>query len=172
MRLNLGCGDRYVPEWTNVDLAQCPHDKDLVWDLTGPLPLEWGMVEVTHVYIGHLLEHLPMEDGRKLLTRLANLLRRDGHTTQLMVVGPDCDLARDMAQEGNLETALGPILHGASRWPGDEHHWECTGDAVVAMLRRADWSDVTRLASVTDVPSLWPVADRGPQWQFAIGAQV
>lgn len=164
MRLNLGCGDRYVDGWLNVDQAGCPHRMDSQVDLTGPLP-NW--TNISHVYAGHLLEHLFVGDVLNLLTELRECMAPDG---ELMVVGPDVIVAQAMAEAGTLDVTMDSLTNGGHRWPGDEHRWHCTGPDVWTLLWHTGWQDVSQL-SLDDVPTFWPVADRGPRWQYAVSAR-
>ena len=98
MKLNLGCGDRVVEGWTNVDyslgarLMKVPFFKavnkrlrifNVDWDarivlhdLTRPLP--WPDSSVDVVYSSHTLEHFSKEDGRAFLTECHRVLRPGG----------------------------------------------------------------------------------------------
>lgn len=164
MRLNLGSGDRPQPDWTNVDNAACPYPRDETVDLTGPLP--WPEGSVSHAYLGHVLEHLPLSACALLLERLLPCMAPGG---QVMVVGPDINRAQGMAEAGVLEVTMESLRHGGHRWPGDEHHWECTPAILAGLLDTAGWTEVTEIP-FADVDPMWPVADRGPQWQCAVTA--
>ncbi len=162
MMLNLGNGDQYCAGWTNVDFDGSPHQRDETADLRDPLP--WS--DVTHAYAGHLLEHLRVGACVEFLQRLQHCMARGG---ELMVVGPDVDIAAGMAAVGQLDTPMEWLLYGAKRWPGDEHRWECAAHDVVALLTATGWQDVTSF-EVGAVPPLWPVANRGALWQCAVSA--
>jgi hypothetical protein len=165
MKLNLGCGDRYAPEWTNVDF-ESPHPKDETVDLTGPLP--WAAGSVTHVYAGHVLEHLTVPQCRDLLAGLLPCMDPAGGL--LMIVGPDIPLAERMIADGTFDFTyhnLDSLRYGAGRWAGDVHQWECSAGAVAELCRDAGWHPVTDLG-IRLVDQTWPVADREPQWQFAV----
>ena len=165
MKLNLGCGDRYAEGWINVDHAGSPHRKDVELDLTGNLP--WDHMTVSYIYAGHLLEHLTIDQCWSLLGRLRICIHPQG---VLMVVGPDCLRAQEMAEAGTLGVTMDSLKHGASRWPGDEHQWECDQKQVVNLLQQSGWGKIYDL-SIGNVDPMWPVADRGPQWQFAVEAR-
>ena len=53
--LNLGCGGRRHPAWTNVDLVPAGPDV-IAADLRQPLPFAAGSFQA--VYAAHVLEHL------------------------------------------------------------------------------------------------------------------
>lgn len=164
MRLNLGCGDRYVHGWHNVDFAGSPHQKDEEFDLrTSSLP--WTGVELA--YVGHLLEHLYVDEVIVLLQALRGCMAEGG---ELMVVGPDIILAEGLAAAGTLDVTMDSLTNGGHRWHGDEHRWHCTTWAVEALLRVTCWSEVQRVG-IQNVDPKWPVADRGPQWQCAVSAR-
>jgi len=175
MKINLGCGEQYADGWTNVDHAGSPYRVDATVDLTGELP--WSVGALEYVYAGHVLEHLFLSDALDLLERLRELMTPGG---RIMCVGPDIARATAMEAAGTLETwvdeagrslgsTLDLLIYGGQRWPGDEHRWACDADTLVAMLKETGWVDVAEVP-ISEVAPLWPVADRGPQWQCAVGA--
>ena len=165
MKLNLGCGDRYVDGWHNVDFAGSPHRKDEEIDLRRN-DLPWTGVELA--YAGHVLEHLFVNEAITLLAALRKCMAPKG---ELMVVGPDVILAEGLAITNSLGFGhtLDSIKHGGFRWHGDEHRWQCTQWDVMAMLKAAGWSQIQNVG-IGNVPDVWPIADRGPQWQCAVSA--
>lgn len=165
LRLNLGCGDRYAPGFINVDHGT-PHQVDERVDLTGPLPDEWQ--DVTHVYAGHLFEHLTRAECVALARRLRERAAPAGCVC--VVVGPDVDVARQMIADGTFDRGWGTlddIVHGAGRWAGDVHQWETTGEAVAEVMREAGWPIVTAFP-INVLEGGWPVADTAQLWQYAV----
>jgi hypothetical protein len=165
MRVNLGAGDRYAAGWINVDHAGSPHRRDETVDLRGELP--WRVSTLTHVYAGHVLEHLTLGACWRLLAQLLHRMVPGGH---LMVVGPDLHRARAMAEAGTLEVTLDSLRFGADRWDGDQHQWECTPEVIVGLLTDTGWTDIVEVG-IGGVSDFWPVADRRPTWQCAITAR-
>jgi len=163
MRLNVGCGDHYADGWTNLDVVStdtvCP---DLVGSLEDLPP---AVQDVTAVYLGHVLEHLPYRTAARALTALWARCRPGA---AVAMVGPDCDRARALYDNGRLSAAeLEGAVHGAGRWPGDAHEWECTEHHLLAL---AQWSGLTAARAVLlDDPRLddFPVVSRAP-WQCAV----
>ncbi len=167
MKLNLGCGDRYVKGWVNVDLPDMPHRKDQSVDLTGELP--WVDESIECVYAGHVLEHLALDDCRILLARLLPLMIP---SAPIMLVGPDVNLAEALIPEGASDqfgATRDSLRYGAGRWSGDVHLWECTSEQLEDLLIEAGWSSVVA-RPIDEVALLWPVADPRPRWQCAVGA--
>lgn len=163
MRVNLGCGDRYAPGWVNVDHKHMPHKADFHIDLHNALP--WQPGEITQAYAGHVLEHMRVHQCLDFLERLRPCV--DG---EMLVVGPDVDVARGLQVTGTLDVPLDSLILGADRWGYDVHRWECSAPAIIKLLVVTGWQDVREIP-LTDVPEDWPVAERGPRWQAAVLAR-
>ncbi len=63
MRLHLGSGGNNLDGWVNIDLVGA--HADLSWDLRRPLPFAAASVEA--VFLEHVLEHLTIADGIRML---------------------------------------------------------------------------------------------------------
>ena len=73
--LNLGCGQRFHPAWTNLDVR--PTDPSIrSWDVTQPLPFADATFDA--VYHSHLLEHLPRADALPFLQECRRVLKPGG----------------------------------------------------------------------------------------------
>jgi predicted SAM-dependent methyltransferase len=108
--LNLGCGARFHPEWTNLDLT--PSSPEVrAYDLREALPFESESFDV--VYHSHLIEHLRRDDVVRFLRECRRVLRLGGI---LRIALPDLEaIAR--AYLKSLEKAL----QGKA---GSEHDYE------------------------------------------------
>ena len=88
--LNLGCGGRFHPEWTNIDFyssggAVIAHDLNL------GIPFPDSSFDV--VYHSHVLEHFPKAKARRFIAECVRVLKPGGI---LRVVVPDLeDLGHD-----------------------------------------------------------------------------
>jgi len=111
-RVNLGCGRRRHPEWTNCDLV--PDGPEVIrCDLRRPLPFPTASCEA--VYAAHVLEHLAVGEARRLVAEIHRVLRPGG---VVRIVVPDLEnIAR--AYLASLERAA---VEGTTerRW---EHSW-------------------------------------------------
>lgn len=154
MRLNIGSGDHYAPGWTNVDIWP-GNDPDVVADALD-LPFPDG--SASHVYAGHVLEHLFPAAVPVALAEFRRVLAPGG---MLAVVGPDTTNVTPGTQLHR------DCVHGGHRWPGDEHRWECTADTLHAHVKGV-FPDA-ELVPITDLPETWPVVSR-IWWQAAVTA--
>lgn len=73
--LNLGCGGRRHPDWTNADLVPAGPDV-LAVDLRGRLPFDGGQFDA--VYASHVLEHLTPLEARRFLGEVRRVLCSGG----------------------------------------------------------------------------------------------
>jgi predicted SAM-dependent methyltransferase len=73
--LNLGCGTRFHPEWTNLDATYVgPHVR--IHDVSRGLPFEDETFDT--VYHSHLLEHLPKTAAAPFIQECYRVLKRGG----------------------------------------------------------------------------------------------
>jgi predicted SAM-dependent methyltransferase len=103
--LNLGCGQRFHPDWENLDLHSADPSVQK-WDLQNDLPFPDKFFDV--VYHSHVLEHLSKMDGLQLLLRCHRVLKPNG---TLRVVVPDLErIVRHYLE------ALEKSVAGDSKW--------------------------------------------------------
>lgn len=76
LRLHLGCGDTYIEDWINIDLARPGRKQDLDWDLRHGLPFPDSSVEA--IFSEHTLEHLALDAALVLFKECAQTLRPGG----------------------------------------------------------------------------------------------
>jgi predicted SAM-dependent methyltransferase len=109
--LNLGCGGRFHPEWTNVDMA--PVDDSVIrHNLRRPLPFAADTFDA--VYHSHVLEHLGQDDASMFVHECYRVLRPGG---VVRIAVPNLEtIARLYLQ--TLERAL----NGDQR-AGADHRW-------------------------------------------------
>jgi SAM-dependent methyltransferase len=102
--LNIGCGRRFHPAWTNIDLESVAPEV-MEHDITAGLPFENEQYD--GVYHSHVLEHLEPTAGERLLDECYRVLRPGG---VLRIAVP------------NLEQIAKLYLEQHSRaWTGDDN---------------------------------------------------
>lgn len=157
MKINIGCGMYRPPGWINVDVQEIAAP-DVV---ASAEDLPFTDSSATHVYAGHVLEHMDL-DGQlhAALVEIRRVLRPDG---ELMVVGPDLDRAKALWPE--MVDAIWPgAQHEA---PGAKHLWPSTVETTVDAIVNAGYYATE--VPIRAVPEPWPVtAYIG--WQLAIYA--
>ena len=83
--INLGCGARFHPEWTNIDTTHVsPHVR--IHDVRKGIPFPDETFDV--VYHSHLLEHLPREAAVPFTQECYRVLKRGG---TIRVAVPDLE---------------------------------------------------------------------------------
>lgn len=111
VRLHLGCGRRFHPDWQNLDFAPMVEGV-IIHDLTTPLPQEDNSVD--HCYSAHVLGHLRKEAAAQFLSEQYRVLKPGG-VARFAV--PDL---QQIINE--YRTIIGPLLEGdLSRT--DDYDW-------------------------------------------------
>jgi len=151
MKLNLGCGDRKIHGFINVDVR--PECKpDAVIDLHAVSTLYHGKAEL--VYACHVLEHFPRKDIQKILADWINCLKPGG---TLRISVPDFDqIIKMYLIEKDLSKLYG-YLYGGQKNKFDFHCTvfnfesikEILEDLGLVEVRRYDWK-LTEHAFVDD----------------------
>ncbi|MDJ0744589.1 MAG: methyltransferase domain-containing protein [Xenococcaceae cyanobacterium MO_167.B27] len=83
--LNLGCGDRFHQQWTNIDIKSA-NDAVISYNICQKIPYLDNSFDA--VYHSHLLEHLTKHQAQSFLRECFRVLRPDG---TLRVVVPDLE---------------------------------------------------------------------------------
>jgi len=162
-RVNLGCGPHYAEGWTNVDRWDSAtiadgRTPDLICDVRH---LPWRAETCSHVYMGHLIEHLSIDrDAPAVLSEARRLLALDG---ELMVVGPD--IARAEAGWPEMVSAIEPGVGDELLPEGIPHKWAPTEASALELC--ASVFPAARAVAIETVGAPWPLVDP-VGWQFAI----
>jgi len=109
--LNLGCGRRFHPEWTNVDFVSIGEEV-IAHDLTQGIPFPDASFDV--VYHSHVLEHFSKTAAEAFMRECYRVLRPQG---VLRVVVPDLE---QIAQTYLI--ALEQAIRGSQEWASN-HEW-------------------------------------------------
>lgn len=135
LRVNLGCGNRYLDGWCNVDLhagrVDVRNDMRTIEFLPGA---------VTEVLCVHAIEHLTTVDGANLLGRMLRWCAPDG---RVVIETPDLSKCCDLIESDKLSqrvAGLKGIFGGRS---GDKAAWaswlEKTADDAAIRRRVVEW---------------------------------
>lgn len=139
--LNLGCGARRHPDWTNVDLHPSGADV-MAADLRRPLP--FPAASFSAAYAAHVLEHMTPAEAGDLLRECRRVLRPAGI---VRVVVPDLErIARDYLH--SLARAAAAEATDDARW---EHRW-MTVELLDQLVRTRPGGAMRRWWSCDPVP--------------------
>lgn len=83
--MNLGCGDRYLPGWVNVDFVSYSNDV-IKHNLLQPLPFENSNFDA--VYSSHVLEHFSRAEADNFVSEIYRVLKPGGI---VRIVVPDLE---------------------------------------------------------------------------------
>ncbi|GAB4188350.1 MAG: hypothetical protein OHK0024_28790 [Thalassobaculales bacterium] len=145
-RLNLGCGDKPLPGYINLDRARRGRGPDLICDLTAPLPFADGTVaEILSV---HMIEHLDRWQVPEILARWRRALRPGG---RIVLECPNllsacaailADPEGAVEADGRGRRGMWP-LYGDPSWrdPLMMHRWGYTPGSLIKLLREAGFED-------------------------------
>jgi predicted SAM-dependent methyltransferase len=109
--LNLGCGQRWHPDWRNVDLISTAPEVEAI-DLLKPWPFEHNFYDA--IYCSHVLEHIPRKTAPQFVRQCWDVLKPGGI---LRIVVPDLEgICREYLHQ--LEAARNnvPGAHLRHRW--------------------------------------------------------
>jgi predicted SAM-dependent methyltransferase len=138
--LNLGCGARVHPEWTNVDIAP-QVDGVMACNLRASLPFADGTFAV--VYHSHLLEHLSHQEADNFLHECFRVLEPGG---TLRVVVPDLEQIARLYLE-----ALERAVQGDREW--QSHYDWIMLELYDQTVREQPGGDMRRYLERSNVPN-------------------
>jgi predicted SAM-dependent methyltransferase len=133
LRLHLGCGQKRLEGFVNIDRNRSPAT-DYVGDIAR-LPCRPGSVERIETY--HVIEHIPVTVVDDVLAAWRRMLRPGG---VLVVECPDLEADLRELQAGNEERMYS--IFGRQRFPGDAHHWGYSERSLRERLERLGFVDV------------------------------
>ncbi len=112
-RLHVGCGGALLPGWLNTDRDPVPGAAHL--DVTRRFPLPDASFR--HLLCEHVIEHLPLEDGRRMLAEAARVLRPGGRirisTPDLARIARLCTAPESAGGERYARWAVESFVPGA-----------------------------------------------------------
>lgn len=135
MKINLGCGDKIIPEFINVDKRRL-EGVDIVADASW-LPFENDSIDL--IYASHMLEHF--RDTNKILTHWYKKLKKGG---VLRLGVPDFEsLVRVYKEHGDMSLIEGPLV-GGHKDMYDKHHRVFDFNSLKRELINAGFKDIRK----------------------------
>lgn len=161
MKLHLGCGDRYLRGWLNIDLESRIADKK--FDLTRPWP--YASKTVTCIYAEHFIEHVLYAQLEKLLLECYRVLKPGG---AIRLSTPDlaylvhCYLNNNIIEWKDYDfmpdTACQMLNDGFTKWG---HRYVYDERELMGMLSRAGFCDNERCGwKQSDYPEFFEIESR------------
>lgn len=150
IKLNVGCGTDYKDGWVNIDNNSDDNiDKlDLDWDLRDPLPFDDNSVD--YIFNEHFVEHLTVEESRKILKDLRRVLKPGGVLRTAMpdlewVVNNYLKLStKDVRKRFNVDfvETRAEWINISFRWWG--HKWLYDWEELERRMEETGFSNVKR----------------------------
>jgi predicted SAM-dependent methyltransferase len=137
LRLHLGCGDRYIPGFVQVDIRPLPH-VDIVSPLDKLTMFDDGAASL--VYASHVLEHFPRCQSAAVLLEWRRVLAPGG---VLRLSVPDFEqLIKVYETSGReLDSVLGPLV-GRQNHPYNFHYMVFDRRKLTSILYDAGFAEV------------------------------
>ena len=162
--LNVGSGPHYADGWCNTDILPAPkgtRDPDVLADI-----FDYGKTfkpeSFKKAYIGHVLEHIPLELTILAVQHIAATVQTGG---QVMAVGPCIDKAVATNQPGTL---LKAIRHNPNEpqhpW---SHAWTPTEQQTLDIMDAAGFVEVRVVPIGSVIKPEWPNPSTA-EWQTAV----
>ena len=162
MKLHLGCGSKYIPGWTHVDVVDYPHI-DIRHSIDNLPMIANETVDV--IYACHVLEHFMRREVGRVLVEWHRIIRPGG---VLRVAVPDFDELIDLYKDtGDLSHIIGPLF-GRQDYLYNFHYMVYDYKTLSRVLCEAGFLDVrvydwrkTEHAFLDDFSqSYWPHMDK------------
>jgi len=148
-RLNLGCGDKLLDGYINIDVA--PSRKGAIPDIVADLrniPLDPETAD--EILAVHVIEHFYLWEARKVLVHWQGLLKRGG--TIILECPNILTAARSLVNDESLASDLEGKRGQHVMWPlyGDPgwedplmcHKWGYTPSSLIRLLSESGFTNV------------------------------
>jgi predicted SAM-dependent methyltransferase len=144
LKLNLGCGDRKLASFINVD-AREEVDPDVVADVTS---IHESFKDADLIYACHVLEHFPLKPSSFQPVTWKGVLR-SWHTTLkeggvLRLAVPDIEAVLEYYSETRDISSLYALLYGGQKYDFDFHYHCWSFETLKKDLLEAGFKEVKR----------------------------
>jgi predicted SAM-dependent methyltransferase len=115
MKLHLGCGNKHIEGYLNVDIRKLD-SVDFVCDIKKLTEFEPNSIDV--IYVSHVLEHIGRIEYKNVLSRWFELLKPNGI---LRIAVPDFEKVVEHYIEFKNLNQLRGFLYGGQNYPENYH---------------------------------------------------
>ena len=138
MKLHIGCGKKYLPGYTHIDVIDYEH-VDFVCDARR-LPMIMNGT-VSEIYACHILEHVERNEVGNVLQEWNRVLRPGG---MLRIAVPDFEaIVEEYVEKRDLKCFQG-LLYGGQTYDYNFHHVAFDFEMIKKLLESGGFSEVRR----------------------------
>jgi predicted SAM-dependent methyltransferase len=138
MKLHLGCGDKNIPGWINIDGIN--DNSDLKINISD-MPQHFNNETIEEVYMCHVLEHFGRHEYMGVLKSIYDILKFDG-VIRLSV--PDFHVYAMYYCETLDINSLYGALYGGQKNEFDYHKWCFTFESLKNDLEKVGFKNIER----------------------------
>jgi len=138
IKLHLGCGNRHIENFTNIDIRYLP-GVDEVNNIR--FLRNYKPNSVNEIYASHVLEHFSRWDYKEVLKRWFEILKPDGVLTLAV---PDFNaICEYYTKTRNLKAVMG-LLYGGQDYDENYHYVTFDMDSLSDDLIRIGFKNISR----------------------------
>lgn len=142
IKLNLGCGARYLDGYINVDYSPITSEKeklkcDIVHNLKFGLPFDKDYAD--YILLSQVLEHFNRHDGLKLLFSIYEVLKPGG-IFELSVPPAEQQMKKFLIQMRNVKS-IDDFIYAHEKWTAIKWHDDVAGGTVETVYDDQDIGD-------------------------------
>ena len=138
IKLHLGCGSRYIPDFVHIDLADYPHI-DYKSDVSDLSMFEDNSADL--IYACHVLEHFKRDETEKILTEWYRVLKPGG---SLRIAVPDFEAIVTVYEKYSDMGLIMGLLYGGQDYEHNFHHVAFDFKYLEKLLTKVGFKNIHR----------------------------
>lgn len=138
MKLHLGCGDKHIEGYVNIDCRHLP-SVDEIQDVT--ILRKYSKNSVDVIYASHVLEHFTRWEYMSVLNRWYDLLKVGG---VLRLAVPDFEQIVNHYVENKDLRIISGLLYGGQDYDKNFHHWTWDYKTLEKELREVGFKFISK----------------------------